>query len=315
MLLLAAGDRAGQWRVNCSNPSGGAWNAGSFTFSVTAEAGQDDCKNQTTVQERAQLPGCCATGTDSAYAFGRGWDATDNTIPFGNGTCFNKITEMSCGTSSNNWGWRNEFPAEGNGTFSIYAGAAVGCKNSNKMVGTITVACKDYLDSTDSTKNGSRVTVYMPDQALVDGASLSLLDHHLYVGCKEWAPLVTTTTTYNTRLKKWVTTTSASLDSSPSCTPPAFGAPKDSLTAVTKDDVTSGAAKCWSATDDAKISSAPKGRCGGNCYHMLVPIGESSVGMFVPGCSCSGLYWVYHQSSKSDARYTYNPTEGICPVE
>jgi hypothetical protein len=303
VLLRVVGVNAGKWRVNCTSTSGGVLIAGTFTFKITAEAGAEGCKQTVSEEKTVTTPGCCATG--SAYAFG-----TDDTQQaFGTGVCFNNATEMSCGTTSNNWGWRNEFAGQGTGTFKIYAGGAVGCKNRNKMVGTITVSCADV-------NNDSRVMMYMPQQTLVGGEDLSLLDHHMYVGCKEWAPLTTTTT--NTKTK--VTSITASPERSPSCTPPAYNAPKDSLSTSFVTAFANGTGPtCGGSAADRTIMGAlaPKGRCGGNCYPVLVPAGNTqlavaSSGMLVQGCKCNGLYWVYHQSSKDNAKFTYDPVQGVC---
>jgi hypothetical protein len=317
VLLRVVGINAGKWRVNCTSTSGGVLLAGTFTFKITAEAGAEGCKQTISEEKTVTTPGCCATG--SSYAFGTApEDSTQQA--FGTGVCFNNITEMNCGTTSNNWGWRNEFAGEGQGTFKIYAGGAVGCKNWKKMVGTITVSCAN-----DVVNGGARVMMYMPQQALVGGADLSLLDHHMYVGCKEWAPLMSTTTTTNRKTGVKTTTTTASLDRSPSCTPPAYNAPKDSLSATFLTAFASGSGsgpKCGGSDADNTImgASSPKGRCGGNCYNVLVPRSETTLraatvassGMLVEGCSCSGLYWVYHQSSKDNAKFTYDPVKGVC---
>jgi hypothetical protein len=304
---------AGSYSITCANKdTGKVLPTGTFTVKARAEAGPTDCKGSNSKTATITVVGCCSDG-DSAYADGTGKSVSDGSL-FGKSTCFN---ENICGTSSN-WGWRNEFGGEGTGKFEIYAGGSasgVGCTNRKKMVGTITLSCAN--EGSDA-----RVLAYQPDQKLFNSGSawdLSMLEHHLYVGCKDWADLKASTTDETGKL---VFTSTPSPLRSPLCNPPSYNAPKSSLSTATDayTSVTGGTFTCGGSDADKKLIGATKGRCGGNCYSTLVPrpatgvlaAASVGVGMKVPGCNCADVYWVYHQSDKSSVQYIYQPTNGLC---
>lgn len=298
--MLGAGSPAQSYTVTCRNTdTTKVLPTGSFTVRVTALAGEVGCKQPDSKTTTITVVGCCS-GPESSYAYGA--EKKPDGTTFGTGTCFNN--EM-CGTSGN-WGWRNELEA-GTGIFDIYAGASasatsgVACTNRNKRVGKITVTCTNPIDG-----SGANVVVYKPDQQVFSGGNivdLGLLDHHLYVGCKAWATVGTST---STTLKRTTTTVA----NSPSCTPPSYNAPKTSLSTATRELVEHGDFTCGGG----ETALPGTGRCGGNSFGMQVelPVRDGITGMKVPGCQCDGIYWVYHQSAKQDAQFIYEPTNGVC---
>jgi hypothetical protein len=299
--MLGADSPAQSYTVTChyTDPTK-VLPTGSFTVTATALAGEEDCKKPNSKTTTITVVGCCS-GTGSSYAYGA--EKTPEGTNFGTGTCFD---DAMCGTSSN-WGWRNELEA-GTGIFDIYAGASasgVGCTNRDKKVGKITVTCTNANDGSSN----ARVLVYRPDQKVFDGTNvnvdaLKLLDHHLYVGCKAWATISTST---STTLKRTTTTVAKS----PSCTPPSFNAPKTSLSTATSELVVNGGFTCGGL----EMGMLGLGRCGGNSFPMQVLPGTelpTNPGMLVIGCKCDGIYWVYHQSAKQDAQFIYEPTKGVC---
>lgn len=295
--MLGAGSPAQSYTVTCRNTNTTkVLPTGTFTVTANAEAGATDCKQTGTKTTTVTVVGCCASG-ESSYAYGA--EKKSDGTTFGTGTCFNN--EMC---ASGNWGWRNVLE-EGTGIFDIYAGASASatsgeaCTNRNKKVGKIAVTC------TNDGPN-ARVVVYQPDQKVLGAngyVSLALLDHHLYVGCKAWATVGTST---STTLKRTTTTVAKS----PSCTPPTYNAPKTSLSTATSNLVVNGQFTCGGG----ETALPDTGRCGGNCWGMLVelPVRDKITGLKVPGCQCDGIYWVYHQSAKQGAQFIYEPTNGVC---
>jgi hypothetical protein len=158
------------YKVKCQ--SNGTLPAG-FNVTLTAEAGAPGCTSTVSDTSVVALAGCCGGGGDTAFATIR---ASRNGIsPLSNGDAFcfghKDTTWPDC---SNRWGWRNEFSKAGTQTAAIIAGAAIGCKNINKVVGQMPVMCTDE-------GSNSRVILGVPDNF-----GIKPDDNHFYVGCKAW---------------------------------------------------------------------------------------------------------------------------------
>lgn len=241
-----------------------------FTVTLTAEAGAAGCTRSASATSAVSLPGCCGGGGDTAFATIRP-KPTDDKPGNGDAVCF----DPAYADCSNRWGWRNEFTGQGPQNALIIAGAAVGCKNTNKVVGKMTVSCKN-----DVATGGARVILGEPDNF-----GKIPRDNHFYVGCRSWLTYPNATKT----VKK-----------SPGCQPPSFSAPKDTVS------IANNQGKC-------QADAGQPGRCGGQAraiWQGAEAFSTADAGMLVPNCDCQNIYWLVHQADGD--WYTARNEQGQC---
>jgi hypothetical protein len=259
------------YKVKCE--STGTLPAG-FNVTLTVESGAAGCTRAVSATSVVTLTGCCDGGGDTAFATiqPRPTDPVTN----GNASCFGAAGQLwpDC---SNRWGWRNQFSGPGTQEAVLIAGAAGGCKNTNKVVGRMSVKC------TDDGTTDSRVILGLPDNF-----GITPRDNHFYVGCKAWlSPTLKETKT---------------VKRSPGCQPPSFSAPKDTL-------------RINAATNAGTCGNEEMGRCGGQAggiFQNPQLFNTAGAGMLVKGCTCSDVYWLVHQAD-GNWRYARN-SNGQCSL-
>jgi hypothetical protein len=261
------------YKVKCE--SAGTLPAG-FNVTLTVESGAAGCTRAVSATSVVTLTGCCDGGGDTAFATIR--PRPTDPVTNGNASCFGAAGQLwpDC---SNRWGWRNEFSVAGTQEAVLIAGAADGCKNTNKVVGRMSVKC------TDEGTTDSRVILGLPDNF-----GITPKDNHFYVGCKAWLSIQE----------------SKSVKKSPGCQPPSFLAPKDTV------KINSNTGTCGTE----KIGQTVTGRCGGQAAGIFqnpqLITTNAAAGMLVNGCQCKDVYWLVHQAD-GDWRYARD-SNGQCTL-
>lgn len=144
----------------------------SFSVSLAIESGATGCRASASATTQVTLSGCCVSGanTDTAFATVQTGEQLVAASNPGRAACF---LDTAAGPwpsdCSMRWGWRNEFTGPGELTANLYAGAAKGCKNLNKLVGTMKVTCAND-------GGNARVVLWKPDNF-----GIMPPDNHYYV--------------------------------------------------------------------------------------------------------------------------------------
>lgn len=223
--------------TTCRPPAGSTSLPPTFDVTFSVEDGATDCK-VTGSRTLTVTTECCVT-SGTAFVYGQGG--------FSGATCFTSLPSGTCIQSK--WGWVNKLSAAGSNTYNIITGGGDNCKNvadPARRVGQLNVVCSQ---ATVSKKTSATFTMSIApgSRFVVTGA----LDQHYFLGCS-----------------------SSGFPSVMDCSPPTFGAPKNST--------------CSAALN--------VGVCGGDAADLLgKPI-------TLP-CACSSIYYVYHESVLGDTAW------------